>query len=149
MTQPNVDPGCRSGSLGRRQFWIKVGNIAQSILLIVAASSCGRGGETIWSFEARSPDGAWIATARANQYSGPGNAAILTGVYLQRATRSTGAEPVLTFFNDLPPTKGGIEVRLNWLSPSRLQITLSRKAAVEFQAVRYAGIDISVKDSPN
>src|SRR6266478_5616802 len=97
------------------------------ILGIVAlASGCGRGGETIWSVAAPSPDGIWIATGRADRHSGPGNAAIVAGVYLQRIHDSGGAEPVLSFFNDLPPEKGGISLTIDWLKPSNLKVTFSR-----------------------
>ncbi len=117
------------------------------ILGIVAlASGCGRGGETIWSVAAPSPDGIWIATGRADRHSGPGNAAIVTGVYLQRIHDSGGAEPVLSFFNDLPPDKGGISLTIDWLTPSHLKITFSRHPDLYLQVVKYAGIDISVRD---
>jgi len=39
---------------------------------------------TTWSAEAKSPDGLWAATARSQQWGGPGTAYDATTVYLQR-----------------------------------------------------------------
>jgi hypothetical protein len=125
-----------------RVRWLKVGIAAAALAL----AGCGRSGETIWQIAAPSPDGTWIATGRADRHSGPGNAAIVTGVYLQRIHGSGGAEPVLSFFNDLPPDKGGISLTIDWLTPSHLQITFNRHPDLYFQVVKYAGIDVSVRD---
>jgi hypothetical protein len=109
-------------------------------------SGCGTDVRTVWSIQAPSPDGYWVASGRADQHSGPGNAAIVMGVYLRRANGSVPEEPVLNFFNDLPPGNGGISLMMRWLTPTHLQVTFSRHPDLYFQVVKYAGIDISVQD---
>jgi hypothetical protein len=74
------------------------------------ASGCWQDIQTIWSVEVRSPDGVWIAIGRADEHGGPGTASIETGLYLQPATRSSNAQPVLLFLNDLSLYKGGISL---------------------------------------
>lgn len=125
---------------------------ALGALIVVAAllaAGCGRGGETIWSTEAKSPDGLWVATGRADRHSGPGNASIVTGVYLQRTNGYGDPEAVLSFFNDLPPDRGGINLKVDWLTPTHLQVTFNRHPDLDFQVVKYAGLEISIRDAPN
>ena len=107
---------------------------------------CSMDVRTIWSIQASSPDGNWIASGRADQHSGPGNAAIVMGVYLRRTSGSATEEPVLNFFNDLPPGKGGIDLTMSWLTPTHLLVTFNRHPDLYYQVVKYAGIEISVKD---
>src|SRR6266542_3389465 len=64
----------------------------KSIVFVIAGvcaltSGC-RDASTIWTAEARSPNGYWLATASTEQYGGPGTAAILTNVYLKRTNVS-------------------------------------------------------------
>lgn len=115
-------------------------------LLAAAIVSCGQGGETIWSVESRSPDGLWIATGRADRYSGPGNAAIIVGVYLRRTNGSYPEEPVLNFYGQLPPDKSGVDLAIKWLTPSQLQVSFSQPPDLYYQVSRYAGIEISVRN---
>jgi len=125
--------------------------LRKSPLLVVCAaaafvSACSLGTETVWSVEARSPDGKWIASGRAIRHSGPGNAAIETNVYLAPA-KSPGEETqVLGYFDNYPPGKGGVTFTMTWRTPSHLEVVFSRRPDLVFQAVRYAGIDVSVKD---
>ena len=142
-----------SGQMGCARFIAMVRN-ARSFVCVVAMlvpifSGCSSDQVTVWSTQAPSPDGQWIAIGRTDQYSGPGNAASITGVYLRPAGSSHPADPILHFDDNFPPGKGGIELTLVWLSPTHLQVTFSRHPNLNFQVVKYAGIDISVRDLPS
>jgi hypothetical protein len=65
---------------------------------------------------------------------------------LRRTNGSYPEEAVLNFFNDFPPDKGGINMKIEWLTPSHLQVTFSRHPDLYFQVTKYAGLDISVQD---
>jgi len=39
-----------------------------------------------------------------------------------------------------------VDLKLNWLSPTHLEITYRQPASVDFQAIKCGGIDISVRD---
>ena len=109
--------------------------------------ACSSDQVSVWSTQVSSPDRQWNAVGRTNQYTGPGNAAVITAVYLRRAGGSTPEQLVLDFFDDFPPGKGGIEVALRWLSPTHLDISLSRSASLKFELVKFADVDISVRVS--
>jgi hypothetical protein len=49
-------------------------------------------------------------------------------------------------FSDGLAGPGGMNVGMNWLTPTHLEITYKGHRALDFQAVRCAGIDISVRD---
>ncbi|MGB6679567.1 MAG: hypothetical protein WBE44_22925 [Terriglobales bacterium] len=117
---------------------------AASLLVIgvcIVLSSCNP--KTTWSVEVPSPDGSWIASARTDQYSGPGNAGLYTGVYLRR-TRGQ-KDPMEILLLDQQET-GPITVKMNWLTPSHLEVTYTDNPTVDFQAVKAAGIEISVRE---
>jgi hypothetical protein len=100
--------------------------MALCVALGLFAEGCSPDQVTVWSTEARSPDGQWFATGRSDQHTGMGNAAIVTGVYLRRADRSEPEQPILHFMDDYPPGKGGIEMAFAWLDSSHLQVTFTR-----------------------
>src|SRR5882672_10318713 len=52
---------------------------------------------TTWSTEARSPDGRWLASARTQQWSGPGTAYDATTVSLKQLGTSLSPTQVLVF----------------------------------------------------
>ena len=114
------------------------------VCLVVAASGCGSAVETMWSVEVPSPDGLWIASARTDQTSGPGNADLTTGVYLRRTNRADSATTVLLFQNKPVSSKRAITPRIEWLTPSHLQVTFNQLPDFYSQTIKYAGIDISV-----
>lgn len=41
---------------------------------------------------------------------------------------------------------GPITVKMNWLTPSHLEVTYTDNPTVDFQAVKAAGIEISVRE---
>jgi hypothetical protein len=104
-------------------------------------SSCNP--KTTWYAEVPSPDGYWVANARTDQYSGPGNAGLYTGVYLRR-TRGQ-KDPIEILLLDQQET-GPITLKMDWLTPSHLEVTYTSNPSVDFQAVKAAGIEISVRE---
>jgi hypothetical protein len=120
--------------------------------LFVFASSCDAqhdAPQTIWSAEARSPDGSSLATARTVQYSGPGNAGLYTSVYLKRTVYSNPATQVLLFDeNDVTQADSAkLNLVMKWETPSRLSVTYNgRVATLDFQVAKYAGIAITARD---
>jgi hypothetical protein len=113
------------------------------------ATACSQRPPIVWSAEARSPDGQWVATARSDQFSGPGNAAIVSGVYLRHADGSGSEQPVLHFLDELPPEKGGIKMRVIWVAPTHLEVTFDRTPKLNLLVAKFSGIDISVRDPQN
>lgn len=106
---------------------------------------CGCKAAPIWSAESRSPDGKMVATAEAftnGGFAAAGPATTL--VYLKETTGSQ--KPTLIFvFSEGPPDS--TQVKMNWLSPAHLELVYEGQRTVDFQSVRYAGVDISVRNA--
>lgn len=135
--------------------------IHKAILLLiigvcVLGSACRDNAHpTIWTAEVRSPDGRFIAIARTDQNGGFGSASIDTMVFLKQASQPPVM--VLAFDCEGPASRayvldnkanagGTINLTMNWESPSHLEVTYEGHATLSFQAVKYAGIAISVRD---
>jgi hypothetical protein len=118
-----------------------VRTLCLAILLCIAATSC-RDAETIWSAESASPDGRWIAVAHTERYGGPGTAGIQSAVLLRQVKGQQDAVQVLLLSQDA----ASVDLKLNWLAPSHLEITYSKPASIDFQAIRCGGVVISVRD---
>ena len=101
---------------------------------------------TIWSAEARSPDGNWTARARTDQYGGPGTAFVGTSVYLYWINGSKPPVLILGLSNESAYPNGITSVKMNWLTPSKLELAYQGHASIDFEAIKCAGIDISVRD---
>jgi uncharacterized protein YceK len=97
---------------------------------------------TIWSTEVRSPDGRWLAKALTEQHSGPGNAILQTTVFLKPTQGPKEPIEVLLFTQDAK----SIDLTMNWLTPSHLEVTYKQPAVIDFQAIKCSGVDISVHD---
>lgn len=126
-----------------------IASIRKSILLLVlgaciSVSSCD-GPKTIWSAESRSPDGKMIATARTIQTSGIGTGDPGTSVYLNWTTGSQSPTIILAF-SEGPSEPGGMNVGMNWLTPNHLELTYKGRRTLDFEAVKWHGVDISVRD---
>ena len=111
----------------------------------IFGSGC-REHQTIWSAESRSPDSNWLANASTVQHSGPGNAGLYTSVYLKRTNDSSSGEEVLGFSHDPTSQSNTIDLKMTWITPSHLEVDYNGHASLYFQVVKYAGIDISVRD---
>ncbi len=114
-------------------------------ILGALALSCGCETAPTWSAESRSPDGRMVATAELftnGGFAAPGPATTL--VYLKGTTGSQKA--VLIFaFSEGPPDS--MQVKMTWLSPTHLEVMYQGQRTIDFQAVKYAGVDISVRNA--
>lgn len=119
-------------------------------LLIIAAfaliSGC-EGSQTIWSAEARSPDGKMIATASAFANGGFGISGVpATTVYLNWTAGSQAPTEILSLDNN-SDSPNGTSVGMNWLTPTHLELTYEgNRQNIGFEAVKFAGVDISLQD---
>ena len=117
------------------------------LLCICVGFSCREGGvETIWTAETKSPDGQWVAKAQTDQRSGFGTDGAVTAVYLQP---SNGARPpvqVMSFSQNQNAQTSLIDLKMKWVDGTHLEVSYKERPNLDFQVVRYAGIDISVRD---
>jgi hypothetical protein len=103
---------------------------------------------TTWSAEARSPDGHWLATARTQQWGGPGTAYDATTVYLKQVKASQAPTRVLVFSHQYAT----MILKMEWVTPTHLDVTYGASArpgdhvSLDFQVAKISGIDISVRD---
>lgn len=101
-----------------------------------------------WSAEAKSPDGQWLASARSQQWGGPGTAYDATTVYLKPIDDSQSATQVLVFSHQYPTMK----LKMVWLNPKHLDVTYGPsdregdQIKLDFRLAQYSGIEISVQD---
>jgi hypothetical protein len=113
---------------------------------------------TVWKTEIQSPDGLWIASARTIQNGGLGSANIATVIYLKSTKNSEPPTEVLAFdcqgpvprpyvLDNVANAGGTINLTMKWVSPTHLEVTYEGRAgSLEFQVLKIAGIDISVRD---
>ena len=119
------------------------------IFLLIIIGLCAlvfgcRDSAIIWSAESRSPDGHLLASARTEQFGGPGTAYVATTVYLKQISQPP--VEILEFANDSAFPSGITEVDMNWVNPTHLEVTYKGHATIDFQAVKCAGVDISLRD---
>ena len=125
-------------------------NFKLSLLLTFEAcllmSGCGSS-QTVWSTESRSPDGKVIANV-STVGTGRGLSIVsntITDVHLKSAYGSRGQTSVLELA-DATDDPVDTRVEMNWLTPTHLELTFKGNQSVVFQAVKWDGIDISVRD---
>jgi hypothetical protein len=109
-------------------------------------SGCGRS-QTVWSTESRSPDGKVIANA-STVVTGRSLSIVsntMTDVQLKWAKGSRGKTSILELA-DATDDPVDTRVELNWLTPTHLELTVKGNQSIVFQAVKWDGIDISVRD---
>ena len=68
-----------------------------------------------------------------------------TFVYLNWTTGSQPKTLVLAFSGG-QSGQDGTKATMNWLTPTHLELTYTGQRTIDFQAARYAGVDISVRD---
>lgn len=146
-----------AANLGRRIERDTLGRPAiRKVILLIIVGVCllGTGCQdvaTTWSAEARSPDGRWLATARGQQWGGPGTAYDATTVYLKRIKGSQAPTQVLVFSHEYAT----MNLRMEWVTPTRLDVAYGASArpgdhvSLDFQVVKISGIDISVRELPS
>lgn len=117
------------------------------LLLIAGAFALVSGCRTKpgWTAEAQSPDGKMIATARTFENGGFGTDFTATTVDLNFTKGKQSPMEILAFSNG-PAGPDGMKVGMNWLSPTHLELTYKGARPIDFQAVRYYGVDITVRD---
>jgi hypothetical protein len=114
---------------------------------------------TVWKTELTSPDGRWIASARTIQNGGFGSANVHTIVYMRQALSATpmgvlsfnceGGVPHPYVLDNVANAGGTINLTMNWVTPSHLAVTYNGHASLDFQAIKFAYIDISVQNIPS
>lgn len=104
-----------------------------------------KNGATIWSSQVPSPDGQWTSKAQTDQYSGPGNAGLVTTVYLKRVKGPQKPVVILA----VEQNSKSIGLKMNWVTPANLKITYNQPVSVDFEAIKCGGINISVRDLSN
>ena len=128
---------------------IRIRRVAILPIIVVGILAGCQNPRTTWSAEARSPDGLWLATARSQQWGGPGAAYDATTVYLKRTKGPQEPIEVLGFSHQYAT----MNLRMEWSSPTQLSVAYGPSTRphdhvdVNFQAVKCAGIDISLREN--
>ena len=121
------------------------------LLLLLEVSLLSAGCQNVaitWSAEAKSPDGQWLASARTQQWGGPGTAYDATTVYLKPIDDSQSATQVLLFSHQYATMK----LKMVWLDPKHLDVTYGPSdrpgdhVKLDFRVAQHSGIEISVHD---
>ena len=121
------------------------GAIARILMGVCVFLSGCSGSETIWSAESPSPDGGILASARTIANSGFGTGYIWTAVYLGGTKQKERIE-ILELVDEFEMPSDEISVEMKWLSPTYLELTYKGHQTLYFQAIKWAGVDISVRD---
>jgi hypothetical protein len=106
--------------------------------------ACKEGGTT-WTAESRSPDGLWTATARSQQWGGPGAAYDGTTVYLKWVSQPP--IEVLGFSHQYAT----MNLKMEWVAPRHLNVIYGEsgrpgdKVEIGFQAIKCADVEITVQ----
>jgi hypothetical protein len=123
-------------------------------LILIGLSLAGAGCRdvaTTWTAETRSPDGLWLATARSQQWGGPGTAYDATTVYLKWVRGSQPPTQILGFSHQY----GTMTLKMDWVTPTHLDVAYGPSGRpgdqvnVDFQAVRCGNITISLRKLPS
>ena len=109
------------------------------------ATGCN-GSDTIWSGEARSPDGRWLAAAETVETSGFGTGDITTIVTLKWVKGSDKPENILVFAHDGSSATKTIRLCMYWVTPSHLEVTYDGHPRVDFQVVKDGDVEISLRE---
>jgi len=137
---------------------ILLGSALGLVSLVLGFAGCtNKDDHAVWKESLPSPDLAWVATATTIQNGGFGSGAIGTMVYLSRARSANDTTEVLAFSCDGPIPRpyvldnvanrgGSIDLKMKWVTPTHLDVTFSGHPDLYFQAVKFAGIEISVRD---
>jgi hypothetical protein len=122
-------------------------NSLLTIVVCFLVPGCRDEGTTVWSTDTFSPDRQWVANARAKEWrGGMGTAFAATIVYLKRPDGSKPPIEILEFEDYGAQPSGTATVDMAWLTPTHLEVTYKGHATTDFQVVKCAGIDISVRD---
>jgi hypothetical protein len=132
------------------------GALVSAVAFSTLALGCVKKDDLIvWTAEAPSPDGKWLASADTLQNGGFGSADIYTTVHLTPARGTPAPIDVIgidsqgpmphPYVLDNAANKGGsIDLTMTWVTPTQLRITYADQpcTVVNLQVVKYAGIDV-------
>jgi hypothetical protein len=133
-------PGAGSFSPALKPIWFLILGVC------IFMPGC-KSAETIWSTDSRSPDGNVIASARtvARNKGLSVISGVDTSVSLNWATGSKHPTSILELA-DGSDAPADTTVEMNWLTPTHLELAYKGNQTVVFQAVKWVGIDITVRD---
>ena len=136
--------GVRAARFGSGLIKVRLSVVTLTLGVCLLSSACARS-NVIWSEEVRSPDGTMVASARTVAQSEFGTDFIGTSVYLNWTKGSQSPREILVL-SDGTVAPGATAVEMKWLTPTHLELTYVGPRKLDFQAAKYAGIDISVRD---
>ena len=114
--------------------------------LCLLMASC-KNTERTWSAQAKSPDGRYLVTAETLRLGGWGTAApAQTTVDLNYTSGHQRSSEILTFVNNADGSDG-MNVGINWLSATQIELTYKGHPTIEFQAVKCRGVDIITREA--
>lgn len=108
----------------------------------------------VWKHKFRSPDGAWVATARTDQWGGFGSAWVQTTVSIQKVDGTVNHGKPYDIFSypgggKVPKTyvlsedNADPDLQIAWLTPKHLQITHAPGIDPTLEVTRLSNLDIS------
>lgn len=136
-------------SRGAAALSLRFTRVRRLLPLLALLAGCSKDPETVWSTSAINPDGDWVATAKALSWSGPGNASSGTAVYLKRPKQADSEATRVLFVAHEDPT---MNVTLTWATSKHLHVRYGPKVrdrtVVEFQAIKFGDVEISIEKAP-
>lgn len=124
------------------------------LLLILGFCVLGIGCQnvaTTWSTEVPSPNGDWLATARSQQWGGPGTAYDATTVFLKPSKETKPPTQVLVFSHQYAT----MYLKMDWITSIHLNVTYAASSRpgdhvnLDFQAFKCDGIEITAQEIPS
>lgn len=118
-------------------------SLRQTLVVLAATvmlSGCGSNAVTTWTAHFPSPDGRWVAVARTYRYSGPGNDYVDTCLYLRSGYGDEKEVMVLSYAGI------GSEMSVRWTAPSHLEVKLRKHVEIDFEAVIFSTVTITVRN---
>jgi hypothetical protein len=97
------------------------------------------------SAESKSPDGKLVATAHTFANSGFGGGPPTTFVYLIWATGSQSPTLILSLTGG-SDVAVDTNVEMKWLNSTHLELKYKEDQSVDFQAIKWGDVDISLRD---
>ena len=128
--------------------------LAISAVVLGSLLGCQDRDPTVWKKDLRSPDGAWVATARTRQWGGFGSAWVETTVSIQKIDGTVNHGKPFDVFSY--PGGGKIpktyvlsdenldpDLQMVWLAPTHLKITHQSAIDPDLAVIRLSNLDIS------
>lgn len=103
-------------------------------------TGCDGGPEIIPKEKSKSPDGYWTVTTQLERWTGPGNNYMTSEVYISRTADNRKPELILSLSI---PTQDMGDVAVTWRDKDHLELMYRKGLEVDFQVVKYGGLDIS------